>query len=120
MTGKQVVCSSAGRGYRFHVRIGAQTLPAFVIRNDGQARAFLNQCAHQMVELDWKEGDFFDADGRYLVCATHGALYEPDTGACVYGRCSGRGLTSLEVSEIDNEVLLHTENDIHLTTKPER
>lgn len=123
MTGKQVVCAAAlltekGRGHRFYIRMGERTLPAFAIRHDGTARAYLNQCAHQSVELDWQKGEFFDADRNYLVCATHGALYHPDTGACVFGRCDGRGLIALEVSETGGEILLNGENGIHLTAEP--
>lgn len=124
MSGKQVVCASdvlmeKGRGHRFYVRMGERTLPAFVIRHGGTPRAYLNQCAHQSVELDWQKGEFFDIDRNYLMCATHGAHYYPDTGNCVYGRCDGHGLIALGVSETGGEILLNGENGIHLTSKPE-
>lgn len=93
-------------------------LPAFVIRHNGAPRAYLNQCAHMSVELDWQEGEFFDTDKNYLMCATHGALYYPDTGACAYGRCNSRGLIAIDVSETGGEILLNGENGIHLTTEP--
>jgi len=123
ISGKQVVCASAlltekGEGYRFYVKIGIRALPAFVIRHNGAPRAYLNQCAHMSVELDWQKGEFFDADKNYLMCATHGALYHPDTGACAYGRCDSRGLIAIDVSEIDGEILLNGENGIHLTAEP--
>ena len=41
-------------------------------------------------------------DGRALICSTHGALYEPDTGLCTAGPCAGDRLTPLP---------LHVEND---------
>ena len=34
-----------------------------------------------------------------LVCAAHGALYEPDTGRCVAGPCLGARLVGLRVRE---------------------
>jgi phosphoglycolate phosphatase len=73
--------------------------PAFVVRHDGVARAYLNQCAHVPVELDWPVGQFFDDSGLYLVCATHGAMYRPDDGVCVAGPCRGRGLIPLHTLE---------------------
>jgi nitrite reductase/ring-hydroxylating ferredoxin subunit len=103
-----------GRGFRFAVRVGERILPAFAIRYDGKVHAYLNQCAHQSVELDWQHGKFFDAEKRFLVCATHGALYEPDTGACAWGRCAGRGLVPLKTEERGQEVMLISENGIHL------
>jgi nitrite reductase/ring-hydroxylating ferredoxin subunit len=103
-----------GQGFRFAVRLGERILPAFAIRYDGKVHAYLNQCAHQAVELDWQHGEFFDAEKRFLVCATHGALYEPDSGACAWGRCDGRGLVELRIEEHDEEVILFGENGIHL------
>ena len=107
------VCASdqiveGGEGVRFDVslhngnRVDAAT--AFVVRFDGLVRAYLNECQHVPVELDWQPGQFFDDQGLYLVCATHGALYEPDTGVCVGGPCVGRRLRSLDACERDGIV----------------
>ena len=98
------VCASAAlvdraEGLRFEVSVGGKPLPAFVIRHDGRARAYLNQCAHVPVELDWQAGRFFDDEGQYLICATHGATYRPDDGFCVAGPCRGRRLQALECEE---------------------
>lgn len=95
-----------GLGVRFEVERGGQKLPAFVVRFQGKPHAFLNQCAHVPVELDWQEGVFFDAERAYLICSTHGALYSPETGQCISGRCNGRGLTPLDVVEQDNRIYL--------------
>lgn len=107
----RLICAGAqlaegGTGVRFEREQCGRNEPAFVIRYDGQARAFVNRCAHVPVELDWQPGVFFDADGLYLICATHGALYDPASGACVGGPCRGQGLTALAVSEIDGNIFL--------------
>ena len=68
--------------------------------------AYLNSCAHIPVELDWMEGEFFDKAGLYLICATHGATYEPDTGHCIMGPCKGQHLVALQVEERDGNVYL--------------
>ena len=47
---------------------------------------YLNRCAHVGVELDW-EGSFFTRAGDLIMCARHGATYQPDTGLCVGGPC---------------------------------
>jgi nitrite reductase/ring-hydroxylating ferredoxin subunit len=67
--------------------------------------AYLNRCTHRALELDWEPGRFYDVDGRYLVCATHGALYTPDTGRCVGGPCTG-GLVKLATFEKNGLVYL--------------
>jgi nitrite reductase/ring-hydroxylating ferredoxin subunit len=109
--GERVIAQSAdlierGPGLRFEVERHGKRRPAFVIRFEGVARAYENVCAHQAVELDWMPGEFFDADRRHLVCATHGALYEPGDGRCVAGPCRGAGLVALPVIERDGQVLL--------------
>ncbi|MCE4061926.1 Rieske 2Fe-2S domain-containing protein [Pandoraea sputorum] len=88
-----------GLGVRFEVLVGGRPTPAFVIRYDGRVYGYLNQCAHVPMELDWSEGQFFETGGSYLMCATHGATYEPDTGLCVGGPCRGGALQPVRVEE---------------------
>ena len=64
----------------------------FFVRYDGKPYGYLNRCAHVAMELDWSEGQFFESSGLYLMCATHGAIYEPETGKCVGGPCRGARL----------------------------
>jgi nitrite reductase/ring-hydroxylating ferredoxin subunit len=95
-----------GDGVRFEVEWDGETVPAFAIRHGGRAYAYLNRCAHISMELDWKQGKFFDADGEYLICSTHGALYAPESGACRGGPCRGAKLVDLKVFEADGGVYL--------------
>jgi len=106
---ERLICAASelvelGRGVRFELERSGQSQPAFVVRFDGQLRAFLNQCGHIPVELDWQEGEFFDYTRLYLICSTHGALYHPASGHCVGGRCAGRGLIPVPVVERDGQV----------------
>ncbi len=94
----------AGRGVRFEIMVEGQTVPAFAIRWRGRIHAFLNRCGHVPVELDWQPGEFFDFSRLYLICATHGALYDPASGACLGGRCEGRGLKAVPVVERDGNI----------------
>jgi nitrite reductase/ring-hydroxylating ferredoxin subunit len=77
-----------------------------VIRYQGKIYAYLNRCAQIGVELDWMEGEFFDDSGVYLICSTHGAIYEPHTGFCVGGPCKGKSLQRLEIEERDGNIFL--------------
>lgn len=97
-------------GVRFRVELGGQVLAAFAVRYRGRVYAFVNQCAHRGLELDWREGHFFDADGAFLVCATHGARYHPASGACAGGPCAANGLRALAVREDDDAVWLVADN----------
>jgi len=64
----------------------------FVFRRNGELHAYRNQCRHQPLTLDYGDGEFFTEDNRYLLCRNHGALFEPNTGLCVAGPCTGASL----------------------------
>ena len=83
---------------------GGEPLAVFVVRYDGKPCGWVNRCAHVGIELDWMPGKFFDASGLYLICAMHGATYEPDTGRCVAGPCRGQALEPVPVREHDGAV----------------
>ena len=97
----------ASRAVPFDVVYAGQTCRAFAIRFEGQPHAYLNRCTHVAMEMDYQPDQFFDASGRWLICATHGAEYAPDTGECAGGPCRG-GLVKIELSEVDGVVHWHT------------
>ena len=108
------ICASGdlvegGPGLRFTVTRRGNEEAAFAVRFRGGVYAFLNRCGHLPVELDWQQGEFFDGSGLYLICATHGALYAPDSGHCLGGRCNGRGLDKVSVTEHEGWVVLTEE-----------
>jgi len=39
------------------------------------------------------------------MCATHGAVYKPETGLCAGGPCRGGRLRPIAVREVDGKVL---------------
>lgn len=103
------VCASGdlaerGKGVVWDLLYCGREERAFVLRFDGQVFAYLNRCAHVPTELDWQEGEFLDADRRFILCAVHGAVYSPTTGACLMGRCGRAGLVPVTVREADGEV----------------
>lgn len=104
MVSRRIICKSEdliekGKGIRFELPELGERVGAFVIRFEGKPYAYINQCAHLPVELDWNEGDFFTREQDALICATHGAQYEPHTGYCVLGPCQGKRLRPILVSE---------------------
>lgn len=106
------LCASAdlqdgGLAVGFDVLYGGQPCRAFAIRYEGRVQAYLNRCSHIAMEMDYQPGQFFDESGRWLLCSTHGAAYEPDSGACAGGPCRG-GLIKIELSENDAVVRWHT------------
>ncbi len=104
-----LICASdavleGGRGVRFPVKAFGAQATGFVVRYGGAAYAYLNRCAHVPIELDWAEGEFFESSGLYLMCATHGAIYVPESGYCAGGPCKGARLRPIAVREIDAQI----------------
>lgn len=99
--------SEGGDAVPFDVNYFGQTCRGFAIRFEGQVHAYLNRCAHVPMEMDYQSNRFFDSTGRWLICATHGAMYRPDTGACRGGPCRG-GLIKIDLAEHDGVVHWHT------------
>lgn len=98
-----------GKGFRFDVEnLKGEVIPAFVVHYDYQYFAYLNRCGHIAIQLDYMPGEFFSDDGQSLICATHGAEYAPDTGACLGGPCYGVGLEPLNIEHRDGQLFLTT------------
>ena len=91
--------ADSGRGVRFEVEYFGTRAPAFAIRYAGRVHAYLNRCGHIPMELDWQEGQFFDFEGRDLLCSTHGATYDARSGRCTGGPCNRTPLVKLKVEE---------------------
>ena len=87
----------SGEVKKFWLICGKHRIDCFVVNHRGRFRAYVNSCRHMVTPLDFVRYSFFTEDGRHLACATHGALYEPDTGLCVDGPCKGLSLHRLPV-----------------------
>ncbi|MDP1765612.1 MAG: Rieske 2Fe-2S domain-containing protein [Methylotenera sp.] len=96
------------KGLRFALPALGEFVTGFVVRFHGKPYAYVNQCAHIPVELDWNEGDFFTVQKDYLICSTHGAHYRPDNGFCVMGPCKGKSLKPISVTEQNQEIIINT------------
>lgn len=109
-THERLICASQalleqGKGICFPLS-ESTAVTGFVVRYQGLVHGYVNQCAHVPVPLDWQEGEFFDFTRHRLICATHGAQYEPETGLCELGPCKGKSLQKLNVCEHDGYVYL--------------
>jgi nitrite reductase/ring-hydroxylating ferredoxin subunit len=91
-----------GTSKKFKIRRGHFETEALLINYQGELFAYVNRCPHVGIALDWVDNQFFTVDQRYLMCANHGAVFEPPTGECVWGPCVGTALQKLPV-EIEGE-----------------
>ena len=93
-----------GTSKKFTMRRGQRELEALLVNFEGNYFAYINRCPHTGITLDWVNNQFFSSDQRYLMCATHGAVFEPPTGECVWGPCFGLSLQKLEVEIEDQRI----------------
>ncbi len=70
---------------KFMLPIRGTDEECFVINFGGAYHAYVNRCRHVPMAMDWVENQFFAEEGRYLMCQTHNAYYDPATGECVAG-----------------------------------
>lgn len=100
-----------GQSAKFSLRCRGKTVQGFVVNHDGRFYAYVNRCAHVGTPLDLWPNEFFTDDGRHLICATHGAVYLPETGLCIAGPCPGASLTPLPVALEGAELVISCPED---------
>ena len=84
-----------GRTATFRLSRRGKTVEGFIVNVKGSYHAYVNRCPHAGTSLDLWPNEFLTEDGRYLICSTHGAIYEPTSGLCTAGPCVGDRLTAL-------------------------
>jgi nitrite reductase/ring-hydroxylating ferredoxin subunit len=81
-------------------------IDGFLACHNGRIVAYENECRHLPVSLDYGLDRFYTRDGKYFLCQTHGALYQPRTGLCVHGPCAGEFLRPIPIRIADGAVWL--------------
>jgi nitrite reductase/ring-hydroxylating ferredoxin subunit len=76
----------------FQIGDGDWPLHGFVVRQGDAVFAYENYCAHVGHPLNWMPHAFLTKDRSSIICASHGALYEIDSGLCFAGPCLGKSL----------------------------
>lgn len=94
-----------GQTKKFLLTWNGREEEAFVVSYDGQLHAYVNRCLHVPMTMDWIDNQFLTEDGRFILCATHGACYRPDTGECVTGPPCGKFLIRVPLTVRGDEVL---------------
>lgn len=81
----------------FRIGEGSWPFRGFVVRKGEQVFAYQNYCMHVGHPLNWQPDSFLTRDGSQIVCASHGAIYEIESGICVSGPCPGKALRTVAV-----------------------
>ena len=83
------------RGFAVEGSTLAQRL--IVVRRGDAVHGYVNACPHVPTRLDYTPGEFLDAEGTYLLCDGHGALFRVEDGVCIDGPCLGERLAPVPV-----------------------
>ena len=89
------IAKPGARGFR--IGTGSETRAIFVVRAGGRVVAYENSCPHLGSPLDWVPDRFLDLDKRFILCATHGALFRIEDGHCVAGPCADKNLKPVPI-----------------------
>jgi nitrite reductase/ring-hydroxylating ferredoxin subunit len=74
------------------------------VRQGGTIFVYVNSCPHIGTPLDWTPDRFLTADGKQLICATHGATFSIATGECTAGPCRGDFLEAVTIQIKDGTI----------------
>jgi nitrite reductase/ring-hydroxylating ferredoxin subunit len=90
----------------FEVETDQGSLALFLVRRGESGFAYLNQCPHTGINLEWLPDQFLDTSGGLIQCATHGALFRIEDGYCLRGPCAGESLKPLRLEQEGGELVL--------------
>ena len=76
------------------------------VRRGNDVRLYINSCPHIGSPLDFEPGNFLTPARDKIICSTHGALFEIDSGLCVHGPCEGKSLEPVPSRVSDGKVWL--------------
>jgi len=80
-----------GESMKFLLPVRGADEECFLINFCGDFHAYVNRCRHVPMAMDWIDNQFFAEHGRYLMCQTHNAYFEPTSGECIAGPPSACG-----------------------------
>ena len=88
----------------FSIGDGDWPFTGFVVRRGDEVHAYQNYCMHVGHPLNWAPDSFLTKDRSAIICASHGALYDIESGECFAGPCRGKSLRRVVVAVRDGAV----------------
>lgn len=90
----------------FTIGRGDWPLRGFVVRTDDSVRGYVNRCPHAGHPLNLQPHRFLTPGRELILCSSHGALFDRQTGLCIAGPCGGQSLTSVPLEVEAGYVML--------------
>lgn len=96
--GSETLAKAGALAFVKRGRPSGRAVRGLLVAMPGGARAYANLCPHVPLPLDRDGEPLLSADGLFLVCRNHGALFTVEDGLCVAGPCVGESLAPLDVT----------------------
>ena len=96
----------------FSIGSGDWPLRGFLVRAGDAVFAYVNRCPHAGHPLNWQPDDFLTQDRTLIMCRSHGALFELNTGRCVAGPCGGKSLAALRARVEEGIVIVDIDHEV--------
>ncbi|MGI9238982.1 MAG: Rieske (2Fe-2S) protein [Woeseiaceae bacterium] len=81
----------------FQIGEGDWPFRGFVVRQGDKVFAYQNFCVHVGHPLNWSPHKFLTKDNSAIICSSHGATYNIETGHCFAGPGAGGSLRRVDV-----------------------
>jgi nitrite reductase/ring-hydroxylating ferredoxin subunit len=79
----------------------------FVVRSGGSLHAYWDACPHYGgTPMAWRSNEYLSAARDRIICSSHGAEFEIETGLCVKGAALGLRLKKAPVQTSDRGELV--------------
>ena len=83
----------------------ARPFQGFVVRRGGELHGYVDSCPHTGGPLPAEPDRYLDRKGEWILCWTHGAMFQIADGLCVAGPCVKRSLRPWPVAVRGDEVV---------------
>ena len=84
---------------------GPRAREIFLMARGGQVLAYVNDCPHRHLPLNFHPDKFLTPDEDYILCTNHIALFRIGDGHCEDGPCQGEWLTPVAIRVEGDRVL---------------
>lgn len=81
-------------------QVSGLTRKVIVVRKGADVFGYLDACPHYTsgTPMAWRTDQYLNRDGTRIVCHSHGAQFDIESGECLIGPCLGRSLTPISLS----------------------
>jgi nitrite reductase/ring-hydroxylating ferredoxin subunit len=107
------LCEVEDPGCReFSIGDGDWPFRGFLVRQGSDVFAYQNSCVHVGHPLNWSPNRFLTKDKAAIICASHGATYNIESGECFAGPGSGKALRKVDLAVRDGVIYVSGPNSM--------